>query len=296
MPSVHSMHGLPFSTPTPSNLTAAFHGLPLASPSHGYVNDQTTSLLQNHAENQMAAQFSQLHAADMAQLERQRPAIKRSYTYGTDSAFNSTGYIGPSPNIDEAVTQRLLHAVQPLMARPGSGAEDVKPRSSSGHTALAAELVDIPNGAEEQSEDETSSEEEERDRPVKKRRKSKATSAKVEKAQAAQRKSVSAARPARNRKASVDEPDNKKKRPSLAGQKAHRENLTEEQKRSNHILSEQKRRNLIKRGFDDLHELVPEIRNGGLSKSGVLTEAGNFLEKLIEDNAELNRRLTAAGG
>ena len=62
------------------------------------------------------------------------------------------------------------------------------------------------------------------------------------------------------------------------------ENLTEEQKRNNHILSEQKRRNLIKQGFDDLHDLVPEIRNGGLSKSSVLTEAATFLETLIQDN------------
>ncbi|KAH8717048.1 hypothetical protein GQ44DRAFT_742123 [Phaeosphaeriaceae sp. PMI808] len=73
--------------------------------------------------------------------------------------------------------------------------------------------------------------------------------------------------------------------------KLQRENLTEEQKRSNHILSEQKRRNLIKRGFDELHDLVPEIRNGGLSKSSVLTEAANFLEKLIEENNNF-RRLT----
>jgi hypothetical protein len=72
-----------------------------------------------------------------------------------------------------------------------------------------------------------------------------------------------------------------------------RENLTEAQKRSNHILSEQKRRNLIKRGFDDLHDLVPEIRNGGQSKSGILTETANFLEKIIEDNKTFQK---LAGG
>lgn len=81
----------------------------------------------------------------------------------------------------------------------------------------------------------------------------------------------------------------------MASQKPQRENLTEEQKRSNHILSEQKRRNLIKRGFDDLHDLVPEIRNGGLSKSGVLTEAANFLQQLIDDNKRYSALLAAGG-
>jgi hypothetical protein len=81
----------------------------------------------------------------------------------------------------------------------------------------------------------------------------------------------------------------------MGGAKPQRENLSEEQKRSNHILSEQKRRNLIKRGFDDLHDLVPEIRNGGLSKSGVLTEAANFLQLLIDDNKRYSKLLGADG-
>ncbi|KAH7090444.1 hypothetical protein FB567DRAFT_438163, partial [Paraphoma chrysanthemicola] len=124
---------------------------------------------------------------------------------------------------------------------------------------------------DEQSEDATSDEDED-DQPSRKRRKS-----------SNGKSSQKRARHAKARKVSAVEESSKKKRGSAA-QKAQRENLTEEQKRSNHILSEQKRRNLIKRGFDELHDLVPEIRNGGLSKSSVLTEAANFLEKLIEEN------------
>lgn len=97
----------------------------------------------------------------------------------------------------------------------------------------------------------------------------------------------------KSKRPSVTE-DSKKKRASAAAQKLQRENLSEEQKRSNHILSEQKRRNLIKRGFDDLHDLVPEIRNGGLSKSSVLMEAGNFLDKLIQDNNALLKLMRGA--
>lgn len=82
---------------------------------------------------------------------------------------------------------------------------------------------------------------------------------------------------------------------SLGGaNKPIRENLSEEQKRSNHIMSEQKRRNLIKAGFDDLHILVPELKQGGLSKSNVLVESANFLEQVIRANIELKRRLGRA--
>jgi hypothetical protein len=135
------------------------------------------------------------------------------------------------------------------------------------HTSQSADL------SEDERSDEATSDEDEDEKPSKKRRKSKPG------------KDISrkVAKNGKSRIASAAEESNKRKRASAA-QKLQRENLTEEQKRSNHILSEQKRRNLIKRGFDDLHDLVPEIRNGGLSKSSVLTEAANFLEKMIEDN------------
>ena len=66
-----------------------------------------------------------------------------------------------------------------------------------------------------------------------------------------------------------------------------RDNLTEAQKRSNHILSEQKRRNLIRQGFEELGELVPELRPGGFSKSAMLTQAALWLESLIRGNEKL---------
>ena len=83
----------------------------------------------------------------------------------------------------------------------------------------------------------------------------------------------------------------KRRRSSTSGAKPTRENLSEEQKRSNHIMSEQKRRNLIKSGFEELHIIVPELRQGGLSKSNVLVETANFLEKIIHTNKELLRAM-----
>jgi hypothetical protein len=72
-----------------------------------------------------------------------------------------------------------------------------------------------------------------------------------------------------------------------------RENLTEEQKRNNHIQSEQKRRNLIKNGFIELNQLVPELRTGGFSKSNSLVEAAKFVKKLQAENDELKAHVKA---
>jgi hypothetical protein len=264
--------------------------MPMVPTPHGLISEQIAALLPNHNDNEsidahIAAQFAssqaQLnHEAHLAELERQRPVLKRSYTYGTDNSFNPNGFVGASLNpSDEAAAQRLLvdlHRPQPFTRHSAPDSGDVK--------LFPPGLVLIPSDDEGQSDGATSDEDDD-DRPSKKRRKArKSVSTRNGKPAGSARKNSSAARGGRNRKASLDEDVGRKKRLSSAGQKAQRENLSDEQKRSNHILSEQKRRNLIKRGFDDLHDLVPEIRNGGLSKSSVLTEAANFLDMLIEEN------------
>ncbi|KAI4754068.1 hypothetical protein E4T51_12824 [Aureobasidium sp. EXF-12344] len=70
-----------------------------------------------------------------------------------------------------------------------------------------------------------------------------------------------------------------------------RKNLTEDQKRSNHIRSEQKRRNIIKQGYEDLNELVPNLKTGGFSKSAVLTETTRFLEEIHHGNNSMEAYL-----
>jgi hypothetical protein len=70
-----------------------------------------------------------------------------------------------------------------------------------------------------------------------------------------------------------------------------RKNLTEEQKRNNHIKSEQKRRNIIKQGYQDLNQLVPNLKTGGFSKSAVLTETTRFLEELVVANSSMEQHL-----
>ncbi|KAK7977660.1 hypothetical protein PG988_005150 [Apiospora saccharicola] len=101
--------------------------------------------------------------------------------------------------------------------------------------------------------------------------------------------------PARKRKSKIDlskaedmsladDTPGKRRKSNANGAKAARENLSEEQKRSNHIRSEQKRRTLIKEGFDDLQTIVPNLKNGGYSKSAMLQLAGEWLDDLLKEN------------
>ncbi|OAQ97778.1 hypothetical protein LLEC1_00551 [Akanthomyces lecanii] len=73
--------------------------------------------------------------------------------------------------------------------------------------------------------------------------------------------------------------------------KGQRKKLTIEQKRSNHIRHEKKRRGLIRDGFNDLTELVPELRGGTWSRSRILFKAVEFLKTLLEKNEELQEQL-----
>ncbi|KAK6825085.1 hypothetical protein PG987_012579 [Apiospora arundinis] len=86
----------------------------------------------------------------------------------------------------------------------------------------------------------------------------------------------------------VDDTPGKRRKSNTNGAKPPRENLSEEQKRSNHIRSEQKRRTLIKEGFDDLQEIVPNLKNGGYSKSAMLQLAGEWLDDMLKENELLS--------
>lgn len=268
-------------------------GRPMVATPHGLINEQLAALLPNHTEDgtfdaQLAAHWAANNASEHIQQHNQQNEaehnplfqtsdFKRSYTFGTDSSFNSpAGFAAPPTRGHEDANARPSrtgqdHADLIVRSIMGAPATDVGPTESTQAPPMRAE-----NGSDKDKSEPESSGDESSERPRKKRKRSKLRAAKD-----SPRK---VARNAKTRRTSLAEETNGRKRPSAAAQKLYRENLSEEQKRFNHILSEQKRRNLIKQGFDDLHDLVPEIRNGGLSKSSVLTEAGNFLEKLIQDN------------
>ncbi|KAJ4297462.1 hypothetical protein N0V90_005353 [Kalmusia sp. IMI 367209] len=283
----HGLNGLPTSMPL----------VPTSATSNGLVHEQLAALLPNHdvpgsVDATITSQFANSTARakhEAEQQERARPSLKRSYTYGTDSSFHASGFQPSSKHeSEEVVTSRLIRELQHAqpLARPVPGHTNGT-LQTAGHVHLPV-AADDSDSNEERASDETSADDDEEKRRKKRRKR-------PSPAKNGKRKSISGPSSSKNRKASIDDRVKKPRSKSMASQKPQRENLTEEQKRNNHILSEQKRRNLIKRGFDDLHDLVPEIRNGGLSKSGVLTEAANFLEQLIQDNQRYAALLTADG-
>ncbi|KAK6086772.1 BHLH family transcription factor [Seiridium cupressi] len=83
-------------------------------------------------------------------------------------------------------------------------------------------------------------------------------------------------------------PGKRRRKSNVNSSKPPRENLSEEAKRRNHIKSEQRRRHIIKDGFENLQEIVPNLKNGGYSKSTVLQMAADWLEELTKGNELLS--------
>jgi hypothetical protein len=282
----HSFHGQPAASINfARNGSSSQHTLPMGAASHGLMNEQFGALLpdqngQNALNAQFAAQWPATNTPQQQQADfgppLQKHDMKRAYAFGTDNSFNSpSGYSASNGHETENHgARRSIHDAQDSqhLLRTVAGIEGPM-ASPTGYAHPPPALTAGPDDNDQS--DEAVSDEEHDDPPTKKRKKSAYRVVKET--------PKKGARTAKTRKASTVE-ESKKKRAPTAAQKAQRENLTEEQKRSNHILSEQKRRDLIKQGYKDLNEIVPAVRGGGLSKSQVLVEAANFLEKLIEDN------------
>jgi hypothetical protein len=301
----HSFHAPP--PPATTTNAIANHAaepshdaLPMVATSNGIISQQLAALIPNYAEEgtldaQLATQWAatnvhhQLQETEFTPMLYQ-PHMKRTYSFGTDNSFNNpAGYSAPRPQeVEHQAMRHLSRDLQHSQPTPqqlaGANGTTATPPTHRSYSYREQQSED------EQSDEATSDEDDDDgDRPAKKRKKSNRSVGKDSSG-----KNGTSGRNAKTRKLSSATGGSKKKR-SGSAQRLQRENLTEAQKRSNHILSEQKRRNLIKRGFDDLHDLVPEIRNGGLSKSSVLMEAANFLEKLIEENEAFRKRMSADG-
>ncbi|KAI9843855.1 MAG: hypothetical protein M1838_002427 [Thelocarpon superellum] len=231
-------------------------------------------------------------------LNRQSKAVE--VRWGSDVSFLDHGYVAPpDQETEEDVTTEMMHSMKSFLPQTG-----VNPMSSPTATAAARQRASIAaiKGHDMSHYDAGAMSDDFDDAQAHARRKRKV---KEEEAledgdddeangQIKRRKKLAASgRNGRARKAVEAE---QRERSQSVGQKTNRENLTEEQKRSNHILSEQKRRNLIKQGFDDLCDLVPDLRGGGYSKSAMLVQAADWLEDMLKGNAELRTLLASFDG
>ncbi|KAI8401995.1 hypothetical protein FOFC_17300 [Fusarium oxysporum] len=72
--------------------------------------------------------------------------------------------------------------------------------------------------------------------------------------------------------------------------------LTDRERKENHIQGEKKRRALIQQGFEELRQLVPELRTDKYSKSTTLFIAADWLEDIIRGNRELRAQIAILKG
>ncbi|KAI9819442.1 MAG: hypothetical protein M1832_004005 [Thelocarpon impressellum] len=242
-----------------------------------------------------------------AGVEHQSKAVE--VRWGSDVSFLEHGYVAPpEQETEEEVTTELMHKMKSFLP-PASAASTRPPSPKTAARRRPHQHRSQPAAARDAARldsDEASDEQDDGRANGRKKRKVKeddgredddgsesAGQVKPRKRLAA---SARAGRPPRPDAAADDDAHRDRSQSASAGQKPNRENLSEEQKRSNHILSEQKRRNLIKQGFDDLCELVPDLKGGGYSKSAMLVQAADWLEDVLKGNAELKALVARLDG
>jgi hypothetical protein len=221
--------------------------------------------------------------------ERLASKTKIDIRWGSDGNFLGNGYVPPPDEASmEEKEKEMLKKMQCLIPSKSSSTHNSRPPSPTDSKKQMAKKVS-GDVADSSNHDEVVDDRGE-SRPGKKR---KCTNEGAEDEEDNDPQNPKAKKVGRRKNSSSDSSSFKRRKSQSGNQKATRENLTEEQKRSNHIMSEQKRRNLIKQGFDDLCELVPDLKGGGYSKSAVLLQSADWLENLLKGNESLRNILTS---
>lgn len=222
--------------------------------------------------------------------------------WGSDVSFLDHGYIAPAgQTTEEKVTSDMIHTMDGLIhSASGPSTRAPSPKAFTRQKVVRRQLIEDGRA---KREDELR---DPRGAHAHRKRKNTNDAADEEEddsesaGQLKRRKRIVLnGRPVSQTVKAAAEDQDDRERSVSDGQKPGRENLTEEQKRSNHILSEQKRRNLIKQGFDDLCDLVPDLTAGGYSKSAMLVQAADWLEDMLKGNEELRSMIASfneAGG
>ncbi|KAI1461107.1 hypothetical protein F4805DRAFT_454044 [Annulohypoxylon moriforme] len=257
-----------------------------------HIPDQSSTIRRRHTSNDADTLFTDMMFGNSQGLVNQRPIEAPELQWGSDSNFARTqGYVPPDHESSELLEQKRLGALRVLTISHSAATTRPPSPVTNGESSSIPRPDGNSNGHVKEEFDVEA--------PPAKRRKSKSKGkSEVEdvedltsippKAVARKRKSKPDLKATPETSATPDAPGKRRKSTLNAG-KAPRENLTDSQKRENHIKSEQKRRGAIKEGFDDLSELVPNLKGGGYSKSTMLSIAGEWLEALLKGNEELER-------
>lgn len=226
-----------------------------------------------------------LYGAPYANFSPSQTIVKKvEIRWGTDSGFASGRGFVPPPNVltEDDIDESMNDTLGCFL--PGSNAST---RPSSPAVSKQQPYEHRLNSITEVNQDDTTT------TKLSRRRKSKAKDDEYDEEETGTASKNSRKRRPKSLGGAInsDTPQKRRKSSASATPKMARENLTEDQKRENHIKSEQKRRTLIKEGFEDLNELVPDLRGGGFSKSAVLTMAADWLDELIKSNTKLKEQL-----
>ncbi|KAJ2902797.1 hypothetical protein MKZ38_000078 [Zalerion maritima] len=81
----------------------------------------------------------------------------------------------------------------------------------------------------------------------------------------------------------------------LAASKPERQKLSEEQKNQNHLNSEHKRRVNIRKGMEDLCDVVPGMTGKAAAEGEVLTTSNTYVREQLEENRRLCDALERKG-
>ena len=228
------------------------------------------------------------------------------FHFGTDNNFRQSGYAAPYQDLEASTIQHvefarnMVHSSNDAMSSVENSVPHTPDLSRGVHNYYPGSMQALASLADQTSTGES-------DQPkIKKRRKSKrAEDQDFDTSVTSPAFRVNNSSPdGDNTIADSDDNDREdnmpkssvKRRRASSGANSKlgsiaRKNLTEDQKRSNHIRSEQKRRNIIKQGYEDLNELVPNLKTGGFSKSAVLTETTRFLEEIHLGNNSMEAYL-----
>ncbi|KAM7208685.1 hypothetical protein V8F20_001108 [Naviculisporaceae sp. PSN 640] len=307
----HQFHGLPVQMP-------ATMGPPVGSiPSPQYLqfaNEQRHDSLINRP--MMADGYTNMYnsVVPAAQNNTRRTVPHPEISFGTDRNFTGGNFNSSETNIEGRIFQHQNSILDCL--QPNTSAAPTRASSPQPNGALAVETKSpIQLRTAQEFVIPVRSESDSKIEPPKKRRKSKPKTNPDADETAAFSPDAPNITPGRmasgsigsipesavaNESSPVDEPPpgaGAKRRRGGAGapKKPPRQNLSEEQKRANHIKSEQKRRTDIKNAFQDVQEIVPEIRGQGLSKSVILSNTVEYMERLLGGNDELENLLRMAG-
>ncbi|OTB05407.1 hypothetical protein M426DRAFT_10729 [Hypoxylon sp. CI-4A] len=248
----------------------------------------------HHPSNEAATFFTDMMGFGDTQgpMSQRRPETAE-LQWGSDSGFaRAQGYIPPAHESSEQLEQRRLGALR--VFHISESAATTRPPSpiTNAESVLNPRRDGHVNGHVKEELD--------TEAPPAKRRKSKSKTKSETEEEVEDLTTIPPKAVARKRKSKPDlkgTPDpstvqdtpGKRRKSTLSSNKQPRENLTDAQKRENHIKSEQKRRGQIKEGFDDLCEIIPNLKGGGYSKSTMLSIAGEWLETLLNGNKELEQ-------